>query len=185
MLRRPEILLGRKAVSITSRRLKLATAGLMSVALLAAPTIPASAAVTVPISLQYAGTFVVTPGDPSPCVELGLLPLTDTLTGIGSHLGRFTATYPHCVNIAANTFSGTATFEAPNGDQLFVLLEGSADDPTCATTCGVIFTGTIMGGTGRFERAQGTLSGTGSVDLTASTVTAELWGTINKDPMPF
>ena len=51
--------------------------------------------------------------------------------------------------------------------------------------CGVIFTGTIIGGTGRFERAQGTLSGTGSVDLTASTLTAELRGTINKDPMPF
>ena len=165
-------------MSIISRLLKLATAGLMSIALLAAPTIPASAAVTVPITLQYAGTFVFTPGDPSPCVGL---PLTDTLTGIGSHLGRFTATYPHCVNIAANTFSGTATFEAPNGDQLFVLLEGSADDPTCATTCGVIFTGTIIGGTGRFERAQGTLSGTGSVDLTASTLTAELRGTINKD----
>jgi hypothetical protein len=115
---------------------------------------------TVPTTFEYAGTFEVTPGDPSPCEGV---PLTDTLTGSGSHLGRFTATYPHCGNFAASTFSGTATFKASNGDLLFVLLEGSADDPTCTTTgiCDVSFTGTIIGGTGRFE------------------------GTINKDPKPF
>jgi hypothetical protein len=91
------------------------------------------------------------------------------------------------VNFAANAFSGTATFEASNGDLLFVLLEGSADDPTCTTTgiCDVSFTGTIIGGTGRFEGAEGTLTGTGTVDLNASTVTAALMGTMNKDPMPF
>ena len=53
------------------------------------------------------------------------------------------ATYPHCVNFAAGTFSGTATFEAANGDQLFVDLGGSADDPTCTTNGAVSFTGTI------------------------------------------
>ena len=105
----------------------------------------------------YGATFGVTPGYPSPCEGF---PITDTATGTGSHLGRFTATYPHCVNFAANTFSGTATFNASNGDQLVVLLGGSADDPTCTTTCGVSFTGTIIGGTGRFEGAEGTLTGT-------------------------
>jgi hypothetical protein len=142
----------------------------------------APAAVTVPITLTYAATFAVTPGVPSPCEGV---PITDTATGTGSHLGRFTATYPHCVNFAANTFSGTARFKAANGDLLFVLLGGSADDPTCATTCGVSFTGTIMGGTGRFGGAEGTLTGTGTVDLIASTITAAFKGTINKDPTPF
>ena len=144
----------------------------------------APAAVTAPITLNYAATFEVTPGDPSPCEGV---PITDTATGTGSHLGRFTATYPHCVNFAANTFSGTATFKASNGDLLFVLLEGSADDPTCTTTgiCDVSFMGTIIGGTGRFEGAEGTLTGSGTVDLIASTVTAALKGTINKNPMPF
>jgi hypothetical protein len=80
-------------------------------------------------------------------------------------------------------FSGTATFKASNGDLLFVLLEGSADDRTCTTTgvCDVSFTGTITGRTGRFEGAEGTLTGTGTVDLNASTVTAALHGSINKN----
>jgi hypothetical protein len=144
--------------------------------------VPAAAAVIVPITFKYAGTFEVTPGDPSPCEGV---PITDTLTGTGSHLGRLTATYPHCVNFVAGTFSGTATFTAANGDQLFVLLGGEADDPACTTTCGVTFRGTITGGTGRFEGAEGTLTGPGKVDLIASTITAALTGTINKDPMPF
>jgi hypothetical protein len=143
--------------------------------------VPAAAAVSVPITFKYAGTFEVTPEDPSPCEGV---PITDTLTGTGSHLGQLTATYPHCVNFAAGTFTGTATFDAANGDQLFVLLSGSAVNPACMTICDVTFTGTITGGTGRFEGADGELQGTGTVDLNASTITATLTGTINKDPMP-
>jgi hypothetical protein len=170
--------LGRKAMSSVSRLITLSVT-FLCVALFA---VPAAAAVSVPITLKYAGTFEVTPGNPSSCEGV---PITDTLTGTGSHLGLLTATYPHCVNFAANTFSGTATFEAANGDQLFVLLGASADDPTCTTICDVTFTGTITGGTGRFEGAEGALAGTGTVDLNASTIEAALTGTINKDPMPF
>jgi hypothetical protein len=160
-----------------------AAVAVMGMFVLASPAgASAPAGVTVPITLTYAATFAVTPGDPSPCAGV---PITDTATGTGSHLGRFTATYPHCVNFTANTFSGTATFNASNGDQLVVLLEGSADDPTCMTTCDVSFTGTIIGGTGRFEGAEGTLTGTGRVDLGASTITAAFEGTINKEPKPF
>jgi hypothetical protein len=140
----------------------------------------------VPITINYAGTFTLTPGDPSPCEGV---PITDTLTGTSSHLGLVAATYPHYVNFDAGTFSGTATFEAANGDELFVLLESSAEDPNCRTTCDVTFMGTITGGTGRFEGAEGTLTGTGKVDLYAptltGTVTAELQATINKDLKPF
>jgi hypothetical protein len=160
-----------------------AAVAVMGMFVLASPAgASAPAAVTVPITLNYAATFEVTPGDPSPCAGV---PITDTATGTGSHLGRFTATYPHCVNFAANTFAGTATFNAANGDQLVVFLGGWADDPTCMTTCDVSFTGTIMGGTGRFEGAEGILTGTGRVDLGASTITAAFTGTINKEPKPF
>jgi len=171
---------GKTAMASVSRPVTAAAALLVAVLTAA----PATAAVTVPITLNYAGTFTVTPEDPSPCAGV---PLTDTLTGTGSHLGRSTATYPHCVNFAANTFAGTATFTAPNGDLLAVLLGGSADNPACAATgiCPVTFTATINGGTGRFQGAEGTLTGTGTVDLNASTVTAALTGTINKDPQPF
>ena len=167
-------------------RRSIAVAGavaVMGMFVLASPAgASAPAAVTVPITLNYAATFEVTPGDPSPCAGV---PITDTATGTGSHLGRFTATYPHCVNFAANTFSGTARFTASNGDLLFVFLGGSADDPTCMTICDVSFTGTIIRGTGRFEGAEGTLTGTGTVDLGASTITAAFEGTINKEPKPF
>jgi hypothetical protein len=164
-------------MSTVSRLITLA-ATLLCAALFA---VPAAAVVSVPITLKYTGTFKVTPENPSPCDGV---PITDTVTGTGSHLGQLTATYPHCVNFTANKFSGTATFTAANGDQLFVDLEGSAEDPTCTTDCAVTFTGTITGGTGRFESASGSLTGTGTVDLNASTITAELQGTINKEPMP-
>jgi hypothetical protein len=167
--------IAKEAMSTVSRLITLA-ATFLCAALFA---VPAAAAVPVPITVKYAGTFEVTPpGDPSPCEE-GEVLVTDTLTGIGSHLGLLTATYPHCVNFAAGTFSGTATFTAANGDQLFVVLGGEADDPACMTTCGVDFTGTIDGGTGRFDGAEGTLTGPGTVDLTASTITATVTGTIN------
>jgi hypothetical protein len=147
--------------------------------------VPAAAAVSVPITFKYAGTFEVTPGDPSRCEGV---PITDTLTGTGSHLGRITATYPHCVNFGAGTFSGTATFTAANGDQLSVALGGSAENPSCTTDCAVTFTGSINGGTGRFEGVGGTLTGTGTVNIEPTltgTVEAALTGTINKEPMPF
>jgi hypothetical protein len=166
-------------------RRSIAVAGavaVIGVLLLASPAgASAPAAVTVPITLNYAATFEVTLGDPSPCEGV---PITDTATGTGSHLGRFTATYPHCVNFAANTFSGTATFTAANGDLLLVLLGGSADDPACTTVCEVSFTGTIVGGTGRFEGAEGTLTGTGTVNLIASTITAAFQGTIKQEAKP-
>jgi hypothetical protein len=161
----------------TFSRLITLSATFLCVALFA---VPAAAAVSLPITFKYAGTFVFSE-DPGPC-KMGEVLVTDTLTGTGSHLGLLTATYPHCVNFAANTFSGTATFTAANGDLLFVGLEGSAEDPNCMTICDVTFTGTITGGTGRFDGAEGALTGTGKVDLTASTVTAALTGTINKDP---
>jgi hypothetical protein len=88
------------------------------------------------------------------------------------------------VNFTANMFSGTATFTAANGDQLFVDLEGSAEDPTCTTDCAVTFTGAITDGTGRFEGARGSLTDLDPITFTG-TITAELQGTVNKEPMPF
>lgn len=146
---------------------------------------PGTHAVSVPITLGYAGVFTSSE-HPNRC-EDGEELVTDTLTGTGSHLGRFTASYPHCVNFVANSFFGTATFTAPNGDLLKVELGGSAADPECLATgiCDVGFTGIITGGTGRFQNAAGTLAGTGEVNLVESSVKAELHGSINKNPEPF
>ena len=135
-------------MSTVSRLITLA-ATFLCVALFA---VPAAAAVSVPITFKYSGTFVA--GGQSSCGE-GEVLVTDTVTGTGSHLGLFTATYPLCVDFVANEFSGTATFTAANGDQLSVALGGSAENPSCTTDCAVTFTGSITGGTGRFEGVGG------------------------------
>ena len=148
-------------------------------AVLAIPT--AAHAQAVPIQLRYAGTFT------APTV-VSFNPLivqtTDQLAGEGSHLGRFTAEYPHLVNFTAGTFAGTATFRAANGD-LLVMELGGTGSPTSATTFAVGLVGTIVGGTGRFEDAVGSVAGTGTVDLAALEVIATLDGTINKHDLPF
>lgn len=163
---------------------RLITVGAATLCLVLFAT-PGAYAVSVPITLGYAGVFTFSE-HPNSC-EAGEELVTDTLTGNGSHLGRFTASYPHCVDFGANGFKGIATFTAPNQDLLKVKLEGSAADPACLATgiCDVGFTGIIDGGTGRFQNAVGTLTGTGKVDLIKSTVTAALHGSINKNPKPF
>jgi hypothetical protein len=153
-----------------------------SFVVLVAVAVPKAAeAQTVPIRLGYEGTF-------TPPTVVSLQPLvvftTDQLAGEGSHLGRFTAQYPHEVNFDAGTFSGTATFTAANGDLLWMQLGGTGF-PISATTFAVNFVGTITGGTGRFEGASGSVTGTGRVDLAALGVKATLEGTINKDDLPF
>jgi hypothetical protein len=107
---------------------------------------------------------------------------TDSLAGVGTHLGHFTGTYPHQVNFATLTFSGIPTFTAANGDELTMQLGGTASpSPTSATTFGINLQGTITGGTGRFAGAAGSVTGTGTVDLVNSQVRAGLQGLINKE----
>jgi hypothetical protein len=77
---------GGKAMSTVSRLITLA-ATLLCAALFA---VPAAATVSVPITFRYTGTFEFTPANPSPCDGV---PITDTVTGTGSHLGQLTASY--------------------------------------------------------------------------------------------
>jgi hypothetical protein len=110
--------------------------------------------------MSYSGTFTPLQPDPAP----PMFATTDTLTGVGTQLGRFTGTYPHEVNFATLTFDGQATFTAANGDKLFMHLGGSGS-PISATTFNIALQGTITGGTGRFIGASGSVTGTGTVDL--------------------
>jgi hypothetical protein len=157
-----------------SRRSKLAalSAALGCIAVLGLPQ--AAEAGTAPITLRYSGTF------PPPTVvsTQPLIAVTvDHLVGEGSPLGAFTATYPHYVNFDARTFSGIALFTAANGDRLVMRLGGSGV-PTSPTTFAVTFAGSILGGTGRFDDASGSVSGPGTVDLAELRVAASLAGTI-------
>jgi hypothetical protein len=103
-------------------------------------------------------------GSSTTTLDLATGAATTQATGVISHLGRTTFTLNHTLTpTSATTFTqtGTATFVAANGDQLFATLTG------VGTTTGVAIGGTadvstvftITGGTGRFADASGTLTG--------------------------
>jgi hypothetical protein len=82
------------------------------------------------------------------------------LSGIGSHLGRWTgqAVIDSIVVDAANdqvAISATGTIVAANGDQLFISISVSLSLTTQQGEETVTFTG----GTGRFDGASGSVSG--------------------------
>ena len=127
-----------------------------------------------PLKISYGATFGAPIPDPS---DPNIASLVDDMFGTATMLGRYTGSYPHLVNFAAGTFSGTATFRAANGDLLLVELGGTGT-PTGPTTFAVVFHGTITGGSGRFAGASGYVDGPGSVDLAGGVVTGYLEGTL-------
>lgn len=94
---------------------------------------------------------VVTAAQP----EADGLHLTLTESGQATHLGAFTRVENLVVH-ADGTITGTGTFTAANGDQLFTTVNGGFTSPT--TVAG---TYTSVGGTGRFADANATASFTG------------------------
>lgn len=149
------------------------------VAVFAAP-VPAHADDFVPLKIKYVASFW-----PPELVSVDplVVSVVDQIGGNGTHLGSFTGSYPHLVNFTAGTFTGTATLTAANGDTLLIELGGTGT-PTGPTTFAVTFQGTITGGTRRFADAQGSVTGTGTVDLAALKVKARLEGMINKADLP-
>jgi hypothetical protein len=155
-----------------SSRARLVVTAVACIVLLAF-VVPAQAR-TAPVTLSFSGTFAA-PTIISTQPLLGFT--TDHLTGNGAPLGHFTALYPHVVNFDNATFTGVAVFTASGGDRLVVQLGGSGI-PTSPTTFAVTYSGPILGGTGRFDDASGSVSGPGIVDLANLTVSATLTGTI-------
>jgi hypothetical protein len=99
-------------------------------------------------------------------------------TGKGSHLGKFTSSGTVQFDEPAGTQisgSGTQTFTAANGDQLFFSFSGTLDLLTLTAT--VPFE--VTGGTGRFSDASGSIISNIQADpsLTSFTFTAN--GTIS------
>jgi hypothetical protein len=80
-------------------------------------------------------------------------------TGEATQLGQFTATSHDVVNLAtARSAGGTFNFTAANGDQLFTSTTGGEDEFTPPNISHVTLVATIVGGTGRFAAASGTLT---------------------------
>jgi len=117
----------------------------------------------------------------------GTLEATETVTdglnrlsgsGEATHLGRFTlASEFTVIPPPVSTASGTATWTAANGDEMFTTVTGQAviTFPTGA----IVETHTITSGTGRFAEASGTLVVQRSLNLLTLVSSGSIAGTID------
>ena len=127
---------------------------------------PVSAGDQVPFRGSMSGTATITPISP-PIVSV----LLET-SGTASQLGRFTLEAPHIVNQGTLTAEGTYVFTAADGSTLTASLSGSAS-LVAPGQLAIAETGTITGGTGRFEGATGSFS----TDRTFFPATGQTHGT--------
>jgi hypothetical protein len=126
-------------------------------------------------TLEGSFTFVPDP-PPSTFASVGFAPLT----GNATHLGRFTLTGPHRVNVAATPATAVGTFEftAANGDTLRASFTGLGTPTATPGIASIVETATIMGGTGRFTGATGSFIVERMVDLINLETTGSFEGTI-------
>ncbi len=85
-----------------------------------------------------------------------------TGTGQATHLGQSTFVALSTVNLTTAppfSLSGTAIFSAANGDEFYTTFSGTST-PIGGGRSNVVITHTITGGTGRFENATGSFTGT-------------------------
>ncbi len=110
---------------------------------------PAAAAEQVPFVGRLEATVTRTPLAP---------PFVAVLVqggGTATQPGRFTFAFPHTVNTATRTATGSYQFVAANGDRLVATGSGQAMPTATPGVLAVVETMTITGGTGRFAGATG------------------------------
>jgi hypothetical protein len=108
-----------------------------------------------PVKVSQSGTTTFTPTSAA-----GGTLFTEQ-AGIASHGGAATSTFNGTLtftSLSTFTFTGPATLVVANGDELFGDLSGTGTQTPSGSELVVGFT--ITGGTGRFEDASGTLTGT-------------------------
>lgn len=86
------------------------------------------------------------------------LRITGQLDGTATQLGRFTASMLDVVVVATNAATGTVSFTAANGDQLFADTIGGESAFIPPNVSKVTLAAIITGGTGRFASATGTFT---------------------------
>lgn len=101
----------------------------------------------------------------APCDD-GFFPTGNLAHGTGTHLGRFTSIHRQCINFETLEFrDGTVTFHAANGDQLYATFEGFISPTDQAGVLSFDNPAHAVGGTGRFNGAQGLFRAFGIVNL--------------------
>lgn len=137
---------------------------------------PLSAGEQVPFKGSLDGVFSSTGAFP-------LLTLDGSGTGQATHLGKFTYEFPHTVDFSGVPMTppmglGTYTFTAGNGDKVFADFTGFSR-PVEPGFVFVTETGTITGGTGRFDGASGQFTVMRLVDQLNGQTTGSFEGTIS------
>ena len=106
------------------------------------------------------------------------LSVDGTVTGIATHLGRFTYKYQVTVNLANGTATGIGQLIAANGDIIFVSIVGQGVETGTPGLNSIVETNTISGGTGRFAGAAGSFTVERLVDLATGNTSGSFHGTI-------
>ncbi|MBA3891647.1 MAG: hypothetical protein H0X64_14065 [Gemmatimonadaceae bacterium] len=111
-------------------------------------------------------------------VNFPLLRQRDNGTCQLSHLGRTGLDGILEINLLSRTQTGTRTFTAANGDELYATVAGTSA-PIGPGLIGFSATFTFTGGTGRFTNASGTAQGNGVANQMTQTSTVRLEGKIS------
>ena len=150
----------------------LSLAAILWTAALAGPALAAERLVPFSGSLQ-AHESIIFEGPPP-----GTLVVSGSGDGIATHLGRFTLTWAFRVNVADGTGSGTETYIAANGDQLFTSVAGSSEPTDTPGVFRIVEIQTILGGTGRLANAQGSFVVERLTDLNTGFTSGSFRGTM-------
>jgi hypothetical protein len=114
--------------------------------------------------------------------DLESVPPTRAVDGSGSghatHLGRFTMSYEHLVDLSRRAGVGSAHFIAANGDSIFTEITSQAAPTEAPGIVRVVEEHTIVEGTGRFAGATGSFILDRLVDTATGITSGSFVGTI-------
>ena len=132
-------------------------------------------AIRVPFKLS--GQGIGTGAEAQPPCDQGFTPTGNLAHGTATHLGRFTSIHRQCVNFQTLEFrDGTVTYYAANGDQLHATFDGFLSPTSEAGVLSFDNPAHVVGGTGRFEGAEGLFRAHGLVDLNDNTFELQVEG---------
>jgi len=138
---------------------------------------PAAAQQEVPFRGAYTLDFTVTETD-----ILGVFRIEYAGTGHASHLGRSITAAESLLDtrVVPFTTTGTETFTAANGDEVFTSFDGTSSPPDPNGIAYFAGSFVITGGTGRFLGATGGGEAEGTVNVVTVTSEQTFSGTISR-----
>jgi hypothetical protein len=147
----------------------------LALALVLGAVLPVSATEQRPFRGEFAG-FGIQADQRCP----GALTVGHQVSGVATHLGRFTGTGTNCTEFTLATqavaiWDGIVTIRAADGSTLTLTAEGTQSAPV-AGVASYTHTDTVVGGTGRFADAAGVLVLTGTIDFTTFAATGTVSG---------